>query len=133
MGAPPIISESIIALSCLCICNWAYLHIHANTCPCVPLLMLCSLQCNLEKLCCCVHCNFIIYYPNTCIYMQIHANTDDIKVFQPTTPATWCERIHAYTAKYMRIHATTCKYNLIFCTYLHVFLVSICKYLCQYL
>ncbi len=48
-------------------------------CPCVPLLMLCSLQCSFWKLCCCVHCNFIIYYPNKCIYMPIPANGTSIR------------------------------------------------------
>ena len=48
-------------------------QIARTICPCMPLLMVCSLLCSLGKLCCCVDCNFTINYPNLCIYMQIHA------------------------------------------------------------
>jgi hypothetical protein len=48
-------------------------QIARTLCPSMPLLMVCSLLCSLGKLCCCVDCNFVIYYPNTCIYIHIHA------------------------------------------------------------
>ncbi len=58
-------------------------------------------------------------------------NTDDKKF--PITDVEYtciCCQIHAHTCKYMQIQPDL--FGRI-CTYLHVFGVSICKYLCQYL
>ncbi len=67
-------------------------------------------------------------YAYTCIYMQ---NTDDKKVWYH-----WCTiymHILPNTCIYMQIHAIQPDLFQRICTYLHVFGVSICKYLCQYL
>ncbi len=69
--------------------------------------------------------------------MQILANSDDIKVFQPLLQPDMKGYMHILpnTCLYMQIHAITTRS---ICTYLHVFgvnisiSVSICKY-CKYL